>query len=156
MGSKLWLGLLHDPSYRRLLDDHMTTAIDYMIPYSIVLDEQNIEKILENKDSYFFKAAGDFGGHGVIPGKSTSPNEIRDRLGDLKTSKWIAQKSCEIQPIKIRPICEDSEFEANSVLGLYQIDGRWSGALVRAQKNADVINVAGGSTIGWGYEVKTL
>lgn len=90
------------------------------------------------------------------PGKTPSPNEIRDRLGDLKTSKWIAQNSCEIQPIKIRPICEDSEFEANSVLGLYQIDGRWSGALVRAQKNADVINVAGGSTIGWGYEVKTL
>jgi hypothetical protein len=153
MGSKLWMGMLHDQAYRYLLNDQMVKAIENLIPFTSVLNESNIERFMGAKDDYFFKASSDFGGHGVLPGKASSCEEIRDRIGDLGSTKWIAQKVCKVEPIKMRLIGETDEVEATSVLGLYQIDGKWSGALVRAKEHTDVINVAGGSTIGWGFEV---
>ncbi|MFJ5681050.1 hypothetical protein [Streptomyces sp. NPDC093097] len=53
----------------------------------------------------------------------------------------------EANPLDVpEPVC------SVSVLGLYRFGSQWSGVMVRAAVDTEVVNVTQGSLLGWGYE----
>ncbi len=156
LGSKIWLALLHDDSYRCFLNQETLVAIDETIPYTVLVHESNFQALLDAKSEFFFKVASDFGGKGVICGRTASAEEVSNRVGKNLMTRWIAQKACSVKPMPVTRIDNSEPVPSNVVLGLYLIDGHWSGVLVRANANAEIINVAAGSSIGWGYEATVL
>jgi hypothetical protein len=153
LSSKTWMALLHDASYRELLDAPALAAIDATIPMTVNVTSENLPALLGRKHELFFKAACDFGGHGVIAGASATDEDIRRSIGSPESSRWIAQRACDLARFDVRPLGAVHASSTRCVLGMYRYGAAWSGLMVRASTGSDVINVAAGATVGWGYEV---
>ncbi|GLW33569.1 hypothetical protein [Actinoplanes regularis] len=152
LSSKVWMAVFHDNVYRELLTDRMCAAIDSTIPWTVLVDGRNREALLAEKDRWFFKSATDFGGRGVLAGRGSSEAEIRERLSGPAQDRWVAQERCEVIPLDVRPLGASEAVPSVSVLGLYRFGQQWSGVLVRASVGTEVVNVSGGSFLGWGFE----
>jgi len=152
LSSKVWMAVYHDARYRGLLTDQMRAAIDSTVPWTVVVNGENREALLTEKDGYFFKSATDFGGRGVLAGQSSPAAEIRERLTEPGSDRWVAQERCDVTPLDVQPLGAAETVPSVSVLGLYRFGQQWSGVLVRASVGTEVVNVSGGSFLGWGYE----
>lgn len=153
LSSKLWMAVYHDDRYRGLLTEEMRDAIDRTVPWTTRADASNLDSLLESKDRYFFKSATDFGGRGVMAGHSTPEDEIRKRILDDGSGGWVAQEKCETASLEVHPLDAPAPVTGTGVLGLYRFGRQWSGVMVRASADTDVVNVTRGSLLGWGYEV---
>lgn len=153
LGSKVWMAILQDRQYDFLLDEPTRAAITTAIPPTVVVSADNRDALLASRSEHFFKSACDFGGHGVISGRAVAEDELARLLGSAPSKVWIAQQAVTPACIEIRQAGSPILVSASSVLGLFRFGQRWSGILVRASRELDIINAAGGSAVGWGYEV---
>jgi hypothetical protein len=153
LGSKVWMAILQDRQYDFLLDEPTRAAIATAIPPTVVVSADNRAALLASRSGLFFKSACDFGGHGVISGRAVAEDELARLLDSVPSKVWIAQQAVEPARIKIRQAGSPVPVSGRSVLGLFRFGQHWSGILVRASRELDIINAAGGSTVGWGYEV---
>ncbi|HEX8092785.1 MAG TPA: hypothetical protein VF542_03075, partial [Jatrophihabitans sp.] len=147
LGSKVWMAILQDPQYDFLLDEPSRAAIATVIPPTVVVSADNRAALLASRADLFFKSACDFGGHGVISGRAVAQDELARLLESELSKVWIAQQAVEPARIEIRQAGSSMPASARSVLGLFRFGQHWSGILVRASHESDIINAAGGSAV---------
>ncbi|MEV6839752.1 hypothetical protein AB0N17_35530 [Streptomyces sp. NPDC051133] len=156
MGSKVWMGLLHDPELRALLPERTCAAIDALVPRTHVVTAANIDTLIADMSGYFFKSATDFGGSGVIDGRTVSEAVLRGRLAGDNRGNWIAQEIITPAEFDVRLLGSSDTVSRECVLGLYRYGESWSGYFLRSRSGASVINMASGAAVGWAYEVSSV
>jgi hypothetical protein len=152
IGSKVWMGLLHDPEYRALLPESTCAVIDALVPKTHVVTAANIDALIADMSGYFFKSAADFGGSGVIDGRTVSEAELRDRLAGDNRGSWVAQEIITPAEFDVRLLGSSDTMSRECVLGLYRYGGRWSGCFLRSGSGSSVINMSAGAAVSWAYE----
>lgn len=156
MGSKVWMGLLHDPELRGLLPEPALALIDDLVPLTRVVTDANIDALTASRSGYFFKSAADFGGAGVIDGRTVGEAELRDRLAGGNRGSWIAQEIVTPAEFDVRLLGSSETTSRECVLGLYRYGQGWSGCFLRSRSGASVINMSAGAAVGWAYEVPSV
>ncbi|MEU0896321.1 hypothetical protein [Streptomyces massasporeus] len=156
IGSKVWMGLLHDPEYRALLPESTCAVIDALVPRTHVVAVENVDGLIAGRAGWFFKSAADFGGAGVIDGRTVSEAELRERLAGDNRGSWIAQEVVEPASFDVRPLESADPVSRQCVLGLYRYGGRWSGCFLRSGSGSSVINMSAGASVSWAYEVPSV
>lgn len=156
MGSKVWMGLLHDPELRALLPESTCAVIDTLVPKTHVVTAANIDALIAGMSGYFFKSAADFGGSGVIDGRTVGEAELRDRLAGDNRGSWIAQEIIAPAEFDVRMLGSSDTMSRECVLGLYRYGEGWSGCFLRSRSGASVINMSSGAAVGWAYEVDSV
>ncbi|MET7438898.1 hypothetical protein ACWERY_22390 [Streptomyces sp. NPDC004082] len=156
IGSKVWMGLLHEPEYRALLPESTCAAIDALLPQTRVVTAANIDTLIAGRSGWFFKSAADFGGAGVIDGRTVSEAELRERLAGDNRGSWIAQEVVEPASFDVTPLGSADTVSRQCVLGLYRYGDMWSGCFLRSASESSVINMSAGASVSWAYEVPSV
>jgi len=148
-GSKAWLHLLHDNQHQAHLEADEIDAIVTFLPFTRAVTQDTLPDLVVAKDRYFFKAASDFGGHGVIDGRSSDPRELRELLSTRSQESWVAQERVDVARAEFRLAGTSDWFTSEYVLGSFKMGELWSGCMVRTNPNSSVINIARGASVGW-------
>ncbi|MFF3029992.1 hypothetical protein ACFVS7_03055 [Streptomyces rubiginosohelvolus] len=156
MGSKVWMGLLHDSELRALLPASACEVIDALVPRTHVVTDANLDALIDGRTGFFFKSAADFGGSGVIDGRTADAAGLRDRLAGENRGSWIAQEIVQPAEFPVRLIGSSETMSRECVLGLYRYGEEWSGHFLRSRSGASVINMSSGAAVGWAYEVSSV
>lgn len=142
--NKGWLAMFCDPQYHALLTPAEIEAIATYVPYTVAISNENLDDLLGRKAELVFKLGAGYGGDGVWMGGEHSAEYLRELIQARGLSRWIAQKVITFSGVAI-PFNAEFEFiPHNVVLGLYLIDGKASGLMVRASSSSKVVNVQSG------------
>lgn len=149
LGSKAWLGLLHDPAHADTVGPETLELVRRFVPPTEVVDAAVLEELRAGTDrEWFVKRATDFAGQGVVDLRvDPLPQEIAACDEGLDT--WIRQRPVEVATARFRHLGSAESFEAAYVLGDFRIGNRWSGCLVRCSASSSVVNAATGAAVGW-------
>lgn len=146
--SKIWLALLCDPNYHKLLSAEEIAAIKTFIPESHRIDASNLDALLSDKDRLIFKLSNSGEGKDVLIGSEHSQAELRAVL-ESRLDEWIAQEFVYTLAPAFPQTHWTQSVQQNAVLGLYHIDGRYSGFLLRCNARSRVVNLASGGKAAW-------
>ncbi len=141
---RMWFELFHKESYHHLLSVEEITAIRDHIPFTFALNRENLAQAVALKDSYVFKASYSYGGSAVLMGDEVDAEKLRHLIQEKSIDNWVAQKIIRFDGLELP---HDSDFKCtlnNLVFGLYVVDNRATGMLVRASNFAKVVNVSSG------------
>jgi hypothetical protein len=148
--NKGWLAMFCDPQYHALLTPAEIEAITTYVPSTVAITPDSLEDLLGRKAELVFKLGVGYGGDGVWIGAEHAADHLRELIQAKGLARWIAQKLITFGGVAL-PV--DARFELiphNVVLGLYLIDGKASGLLLRASSSSKVVNVqSGAGAYGW-------
>jgi glutathionylspermidine synthase len=147
--SKMWLALLQSSTFRDFMSAEETVLVDCFIPHSFQATKKFMPQLIKNKNALVFKSLHSYGGKGVVIGRNTSTDEVEATIGENPES-WICQRL--IEPLKIKLMNENDEISpASVVLGIYKAGTRYSGPMIRASYETDIVNVSKGAMVGYAF-----
>jgi hypothetical protein len=152
LDSKGWFPLFFDRRYRDFLTGDERAAIDALVPPTYAISADSLETLLMAKDGLVFKLSQGCEGKAVLIGSEHLRDELRARL-EQRPHEWIAQELVEPLAPELPQTHWSQEVPQNMVLGLYHVDGRYSGFLVRCRANSRVVNLASVGKGGWALRV---
>lgn len=152
LSSKAWFHIFHDPAHRDLLDADEIAAIEELIPLTHELTPANLESILVDKDRFVFKMANSTEGRDVLIGAEHAADKLRSIMQN-RLSEWSAQEYMRALALDLPQTHWSQRVRQNVILGLYHIDGVYSGLLFRSNANSRVVNLASGGKVAWALRV---
>lgn len=150
---KRWLALYFDERYRHLLSPQELEAIDRHVPPTFALTEAGLGDALARKDDHVFKHDRGSGGAGVLLGSDIPSRELEAALRAHGLERWVVQRYVEADAVPFGH--GDSPSRQRVVLGLYVVDGRASGLMVRTSASSKIVNVTSGASTGSTWCVPT-
>jgi hypothetical protein len=139
--NKLCLAVLSDPAFAYLFDDRTLEVLEGHIPWSrnlALCDQEIVERVRRDKDSFVLKSPLDTRGQGVVVGREAIDEEWASALSMARARGWLVQERLESTWI-------ESDFDNPSMLmhdlAIGSINGEVSFAFVRSSSELRV-NVA--------------
>ncbi|MEP5760982.1 MAG: hypothetical protein ABJ327_17050 [Litoreibacter sp.] len=146
---KGWLALFWEADASGNLSSHESAVLRTYLPETWFLNADSMETALSNKDELIFKLRGSYGGDGVFIGREWGSDQLKNVLLDRGPDNFITQTMLpsvsEMAPLDSHGPTIDIE----TVFGIYHYAGKSAGMMVRATRNARIVNAGTGAKIGW-------
>lgn len=152
LDSKAWMHLFCDERLHPLLSAEELAAIETLIPPSYEITAENLGGLLDAKDDLVFKLSQGCEGKAVLIGSEHARADLLAAVG-ARPREWIAQQLVEPLAPELPQTHWSQLVRQNMVLGLYHVDGRYSGFLVRCRANSRIVNLASVGKGGWALRV---
>lgn len=92
MHSKLIFKIFRDPMTKKILTDEENKFLEAHIPFTEILENQeDYDKVLENKDKYILKPFDSYSSEGVYAGQEHKPEEWKEILDKAYQNDYIYQ-----------------------------------------------------------------
>lgn len=150
--NKQIFAVLHDQEKLPFLNEGEIAFINKHIPYTVTLDscsEEQIERVLENKDSLVLKPFDRFAAYGVYIGKDYNYKEWKALVVKAKREDYLVQEFCSVPQLRM-PTVKDKRlcFENyNYMVGLFVYNQQFSGLYTRASRKNIIASIVESFTL---------
>ncbi|MCK5156555.1 MAG: glutathionylspermidine synthase family protein [Spirochaetales bacterium] len=148
MHSKKIFAILCDEKKTRFLNEQQRAFIDRHIPYTAELtgDEELIDTVKEQKDSYVLKPMDLWAAKGVYIGRDCSPEKWEEKITyALAVGNYLLQEFC-IPSEEKAVVFRDGKPQISAfktILGLFVYNNKFKGLYTRAGKSNVIASIAG-------------
>lgn len=152
--SKIWYGLLCDETYAAGLTLNEKKMIATYIPHTRLIDKENLNELIKEKNHWIFKPVDAYGGKGILIGEETIEDEIRKGIKEHERT-WIAQEFIKGSEILL-PDGENRDYlKFHAVFGLFKVAKEYSGMSLRLSNATKIVNISGGKSLAaWAIPVE--
>lgn len=149
------LALLKDPKYKNLFTDDDKSLIDKYIPNTIIITNEIVDMLLQNKNNWVIKPSSEYGGYGISIGSEITESDWKLQIKNIiqHNMGYIAQQTI-TDYLHIRD-ASGSEYKLS--IGGMVFNSEFAGVFLRRLSNLSgkmVINAAQGATYAPGYYIK--
>ena len=145
--NKKWFTLFWQSEYQQLLSAEEINVIEKFTARTTQLNDNNLAKLIAEKDNYIFKINHGYGGDGVFFGKSLPTEVLSEKLSQFELTQWSCQETIDSPNLTISSDLNAKPQAHKTVLGLYTNADYCAGMMMRLSKISDIVNVSSGAAI---------
>lgn len=144
--NKKLFAILHSESIQPLLDIKEREFIRNHIPWTVVLNPDNMElmdKLISNKDQLVLKPFDSFAAHGVYIGKDYTFKEWKKLIEQAIKQPYLVQELCNIPSMDMLTVEEGNIYfeKYNYIIGLFMYNQQFKGLYTRAGRKNVIASI---------------